>query len=474
MQEIIDRIYLKKLLGEKKKHDTGRVMDVLPFLSKRPQNINVQFHKMIGEYVRHITDIRVDEKAISSDLLEYETEKNILSEHIASKIEFEDDEAKVDFVRFIDEYLFKQERMNTIHPYLFNFIPIDKKLTNEFGKFAGFLQDVLLQRDLKITQFFTDKEANDILTELVITNLDILTKKNNGENSQKSGYHSLLNYISDLYKEDLIFLTKHKEYFIQAFPMITNHYAFMYTCQLLWNLEQYERGNMTEVYPFHYAFEWESITKRRKAAHPMMGYKFIQERAENLFPHIHTLSQLSHNKLNERYLESEPWAVMSYYEIFQKVYAKGEDYKNQFIKEANEWISEYCSYPWVKATRPPETDTLEETMQSLFKSVKEGTSSTVAAKYGKNIEDLGSAMFLKRRGSIGYVFNLKHEFILLLVAVSVKDERIPLNQLYDELEKRGVALDYYSRKELVNLLDSHNILDKKSDSGDAQYVKPIL
>lgn len=472
MLEIIDREYLKKLLDDKKKHDTGRVADVLPFQSKRTDNLNTQFHKMIGEYVRHITEIRVDEKAISSDLREFESGKNILSEHIASKIDFEDDEAKYDFIRFIDEYLFNQERMNTIHPYLFNFVPIEKKLTNEFGKYARFLQDTLLQGDPEISEFFNQKEADDILTELIITNLDILTKKAATSNAQKGRYQPILGYVSDLYKEDLRFLSKHKEYFIQAFPQLTHYYAFMYASQLLWNFEQYERGDMTEVFPFYYAFEWESITKRRKAADPLEGYKFIQERAENLFPHIHTLSQLSHNKLNDRYLEDEPWSVMSYHEIYKKVTEKGEEYSSQFLKDINNWIADYSA--WAKIRQPEEAVTLGKAFETLFKCLKEGTSTTVAVKYGKNIEDLGSSMFLKRRGSIGYVLNLKHDFVLMLVAISVKDKRIPLNQLYKELEKRGIALDYYSRQELVNLLDSHNILDKKSDSGDAQYVKPIL
>ena len=45
---------------------------------------------------------------------------------------------------------------------------------------------------------------------------------------------------------------------------------------------------------------------------------------------------------------------------------------------------------------------------------------------------------------------------------------------FNEFEKRGIALDRYSKKEVMNLFDNLNIIDKKSDSGDAQYVKPIL
>lgn len=99
--------------------------------------------------------------------------------------------------------------------------------------------------------------------------------------------------------------------------------------------------------------------------------------------------------------------------------------------------------------------------------------STAIKKFGKNIENLGKGYFLKSRGSLGYVFNLSHDLLMALITVSVKDDRLPLKSLYSELEKRGIALDFSSKRELVNILETHNLLDKKSDSGDAQYVKPI-
>ncbi len=86
----------------------------------------------------------------------------------------------------------------------------------------------------------------------------------------------------------------------------------------------------------------------------------------------------------------------------------------------------------------------------------------------------GADVFLKNRGSIGAVFNMSHEMLLLLTAVCVKEERMPLNRLFEEFSKRGVAFDRHSKKMIIELFDSHNILDKKSDSGDAQYVKRIL
>ena len=62
----------------------------------------------------------------------------------------------------------------------------------------------------------------------------------------------------------------------------------------------------------------------------------------------------------------------------------------------------------------------------------------------------------------------------MLVAVSITQERIELKQLWEELEKRGVWLDHHSKEEVVKMLDKLNYMEKKSDSGDAQYVKTIL
>lgn len=64
--------------------------------------------------------------------------------------------------------------------------------------------------------------------------------------------------------------------------------------------------------------------------------------------------------------------------------------------------------------------------------------------------------------------------LLVITALCVKDKKIKLNQLFEEYEKRGLFFDKHSKKEIINFLNKLNLIDKKSDSGDAQYVKPIL
>lgn len=131
------------------------------------------------------------------------------------------------------------------------------------------------------------------------------------------------------------------------------------------------------------------------------------------------------------------------------------------LSEVNQWIKDYLELRKLPSHENKAAQSLPEAFQLLFNCVKEGISTDVAKKFGENIGDLGANQFLKTRGSYGQVFNIKHDFLLLLTAVSVKDKRIPLNDLFKELEKRGVAFDRYSKKEIISLFDDLNILDKK-------------
>ncbi|MBP2898886.1 DNA phosphorothioation-dependent restriction protein DptG [Escherichia coli] len=56
----------------------------------------------------------------------------------------------------------------------------------------------------------------------------------------------------------------------------------------------------------------------------------------------------------------------------------------------------------------------------------------------------------------------------------MKKEKTPLSKLFQLLEKRGVFFDKHSKLHVSDILKKLNLIDKKSDSGDAQYVKPIL
>ena len=255
---------------------------------------------------------------------------------------------------------------------------------------------------------------------------------------------------------------------MSAFPLLTHYYIFMYICQLLIKFEEFADADYSQTRPIYFALEWEVLSKRRKAADEIDGFKYIKEKQINLFPHIHTISQLSHNKFNEN---PEYKSFIPYSKLYELIKNEGENFEGEFLKELKLWIKEYIK--WARITIEDDSTTVPQAFKTLFRCIKEKASTDVSKRYGGNLEDLG-APFIKARGSIGNVLNIKHDFLLLMTAVCVKEKRMPLNELFVELEKRGLAFDRYSKNEIIKLFDNHNIIEKKSDSGDAQYVKPIL
>ena len=122
-------------------------------------------------------------------------------------------------------------------------------------------------------------------------------------------------------------------------------------------------------------------------------------------------------------------------------------------------------------------DDFEGLVNILFESLDDennGIDPAPKSRYAKNLEEISKKYVIKRRGSYGYVLNMNRDMLLVITALCVKDKKIKLNQLFNEYERRGIYFDRYSKEEIVNFLTKLNLIDKKSYSGDAQYVKPVL
>ena len=111
----------------------------------------------------------------------------------------------------------------------------------------------------------------------------------------------------------------------------------------------------------------------------------------------------------------------------------------------------------------------------LFKKwLSEDLAKETLSRYYLSIEEIGNLYFLKNRGSMGKTLTLKKDMLILLTSLIVKDEKMLIKDVFSEFEKRGVFLDRYSKEEILQFYEKMNILDKKSDSGEVKYVKPVL
>ena len=119
-------------------------------------------------------------------------------------------------------------------------------------------------------------------------------------------------------------------------------------------------------------------------------------------------------------------------------------------------------------------ESFKEYVEFYHDDLEKGIRNQQNIGFSFNLENVGKKYFLKRRGQYGYSLNITKDFLYLITALCVKEEKIKLNDLFKEYERRGLFFDRYSKEEIITLLNTWNLIDKKSDSGDAQYVKQIL
>jgi len=161
-----------------------------------------------------------------------------------------------------------------------------------------------------------------------------------------------------------------------------------------------------------------------------------------------------------------------------------EDEKIDFIVLLEEIIKIYkeniTDIEWSKLSISKQfSDNISQKIFELFKTIDYQFNQSVRKKpytgYKKWFEEFCKLNFLKRRGSLGYTLNITEEYLLFITKLCIKHkEKIKLKDLFKEYNKRGLYFDRDSQTKIVQLFEKLNLIEKKSDSGDAQYVKTIL
>src|SRR5690625_1205982 len=415
--------YLSEILGKHAKHDVGKALDLVPFLSKRTRKIRGNFNNVLGEFVRGICNLQLDLSALNEPEFTFTPDENAEEDqfiwYIVEQVEFNNEDEQYDFVRFLKEYLFRKDAIKVIHPFIYNYIKVAQKDKNEFSKYGEFMNNVLIKDKVKFQAIFNNSDVDDILTELIINQRDILKETS----TRGVKYDSLLPPITNLYEEDITFLSNYKDYFLKSFPLLTHYYVFMYICQLVIKFESFSNVTFDTLETLYFTLEWERLSRRRKAVDDLSSFKFVKNKQRNLFPHIHTLSQLSHNaaNINDSELNFNKKIKILTYPQIKRLLSEGTLNQETFLSDLSDWMIKYSKifYKEFEVEHSPTFQNIDEGMQELFNLVNKGTSDAVSKKYGGNLEDLGANQFIKSRGSIGQVLNITHEFLILLTAVSV-------------------------------------------------------
>ena len=64
--------------------------------------------------------------------------------------------------------------------------------------------------------------------------------------------------------------------------------------------------------------------------------------------------------------------------------------------------------------------------------------------------------------------------LTFLIALFTKGNKVKLDDMYKRFNNYGIHFNRYSRLAIEDYLLKLNLLDRKSDSGEAQYVRVVL
>jgi len=288
----------------------------------------------------------------------------------------------------------------------------------------------------------------------------LIASKEEGSNS------SYLPYLDELFTQDIAFLARYTHYFTQHAQKFLSLYLLLYASQLALNLNP----NTTifeepKSQPLYFILNYEKASAERK--HLLNGgYKNLEDHAKYIFPYLSFLETLMKVTGN---------ADLRLYEFFSKLEGNQETiealqaFEQQFREQRN------------LSSKALEYSTLDDAVKNLLDSVMEQfqdpktSRNSIFEKYRRVFERQIAEPFLQGRQRFGKVLVFEQDTIILLTNIAIGNQKqMRFQDLLIEFEKRGIYFDQQSRIALIELYERVGNIDKKSDSGDAVYVKTTL
>jgi len=272
---------------------------------------------------------------------------------------------------------------------------------------------------------------------------------------------SYLEFLSDTFKKDFLFLVETKDYFLDNIDRLIKFYIFIYTSQLALNLKPYflEKPKSRELY---FILNTEKTSQERKKLVDS-SYKTLFEKVGYIFPYLSMLEHLSSitDKKDLRFYE-----ILDFIDESEESISVIDEFNNKFRERSKLNVKKLDS------------KSLEESMENLLNSSYDeffdplNSKIDVFNKYKKAYDKQIAKDFIQSRGRFGKVCVLDQEMIIFLTNLAIGKERefLHFEELIKELEARGVYFDYKSKDELLALFERVENIERKSDSGDSIYV----
>jgi len=275
------------------------------------------------------------------------------------------------------------------------------------------------------------------------------------------GANSYLPKLSNIFADDLIFLTRNSKYFLENIQLFLELYLFLYTSQLSIVINSWREADEPKIKECYFILDTERASRER-ACLQRSGYKLVEKGLDSIFP-ILALTESLQNNVEQKVPLWKFVTTLTDQDVEPlKTYCH-EFADNRKLKVSNSHFEDLAS-------------SLDE-LQRLYKAqfAKGETRASRNVNIVRAIKNIILKPFTQSRGSAGTVFVLTQEYLLLLTNLVIGSrEKLRLYEVLKELELRGIFFDKESQKALVEFYERLGNVEKMSDSGDAIYVKKTI
>lgn len=466
-------------------HNKGNLIKLFPFatdtakLSDSKEDLKC-FKGISATFFRNCKDIDITsspdkDELVSSILSEFNTSYNSELKIVIEKLIFDD---------LNNLFLFNSS--------LFSFVDL-KSRNSKLNNIQDYVANLLIDTEVKdIVSNVNIGEQGNVLYDLILKKINDISSIKSVSNETKGYYNGpIIKWQRDLFKIDLKNLSSHGNNYIKNIPILIKYYFFNYLVQLTFDLDQFFSKKKGST-PLYFTLEWEKLSRSRFALEN--GWKKLESSTESIFAHANCLELLNTiEDSSQKLLGNTPVIYSDILLIINNDPSVDEDLSctiNELInrykrnienqeKKLNFWSEFDQNYDVLDIEIDNEFDSTK-LIHKLFAMVKyqflNSGRKRAYSDYSRWFKYFIKLNYYKARGSLGGTLAVDKDLILLLTELSILEnnhEKILVSKLWIEFEKRNLFLDDISKKEIIKFFEKINILEKKSDSGNAQYVKRL-
>lgn len=395
---------------------------------------------ILGLIISFVSNRKIKDKF---DFDEFKKSCSEYLENIVSDVEYIDIVCKI----YLDSELYLK-----LSPLMYQLYNSKDKSKSAFNViFKPFLVDIIFNLETNHNLNFIEKH--------IVKNFFNHCQDNKVSNS--SIVPSYLEFLSNTFKKDFLFLVESKEYFVDNIDRLIKFYTFIYASQLALNLKPYflEKPISRELY---FILNTEKTSQERKKLVDN-SYKTLFEKVGYIFPYLSLLEILATitEKKDLRFYE-----ILDFIDESEESIQIIDAFNNKFRKRSELESAEFDSKDLKSSLESLLLSSYEQFIKTSNKKID------VFNRYKNAYEKQIAKDFIQSRGRFGKVCVLDQEMIVFItnLAIGKKRDFLHFEELIKELEARGVYFDYKSKDALLALFERVENIERKSDSGDSVYV----